>query len=103
MNPQDRWHECLRLQGNAEIQWLRLCGYPPDNIPQLVEERRNFRADTVRRYNDLPHDKTRDRKQMERRIRSLTRRLGNSHGWGPFAFNPEQHGWMARRKVYYEE
>ncbi|KAJ8095934.1 hypothetical protein PM082_015155 [Marasmius tenuissimus] len=52
MNNQIPWHECLRLQGQREQQWLTLCGFALDQIPHLVEERCQFQADTIKRYSN---------------------------------------------------
>ncbi|KAK1217081.1 hypothetical protein PQX77_020265 [Marasmius sp. AFHP31] len=75
MNNDIPWHECLRLQGKREEQWLRLCGYAPDQIPGLVEERRKFRAATITRYTGRLIERCAYRDRMLRLIRSYSRDL----------------------------
>ncbi|KAJ8091792.1 hypothetical protein PM082_021027 [Marasmius tenuissimus] len=75
MNVQDEWHQCLRLQGNAEKQWLSLRGYPADLIPFLVEDRRVFRTNTVKRYHETLVSRAATRDYMCKTARKYTRRL----------------------------
>ncbi|KAJ8092615.1 hypothetical protein PM082_006940 [Marasmius tenuissimus] len=75
MNAQNQWHECLRLQGKAEAQWLRLCGYPAEDIPALVEERRVFRQYTIKRYGRMIDTRVEFRDKMCRRARSCAQKL----------------------------
>ncbi|KAK1218218.1 hypothetical protein PQX77_019102 [Marasmius sp. AFHP31] len=73
MNHQIPWHECLRLQGQREQQWLRLRGFALDQIPHLVDERRQFRAQTLERYSDRLTERRQYRDRMFRLIRSYSR------------------------------
>ncbi|KAJ8093367.1 hypothetical protein PM082_020224 [Marasmius tenuissimus] len=63
MNVPAPWLECLRLQGRAESQWLRLRGYAPELVPRLIEERAQFRVETVDRWSQMILDEAQLRNQ----------------------------------------
>ncbi|KAK1227510.1 hypothetical protein PQX77_009486 [Marasmius sp. AFHP31] len=96
MNNQTPWHECLRLQGKREEQWLKLRGYAPDEIPQLVEERRQFREYTIERYSGRLIERCQHRDRMFRLIRSYSRDLDTSSQYGRRKLN------QLRGKAYCE-
>ncbi|KAK1218524.1 hypothetical protein PQX77_011590 [Marasmius sp. AFHP31] len=77
MNIQQPWLNCLRLQGRAETQWLSLHGYPPEEIPNLVESRWKFRKETIQRYHRMISEKVAFRELMEKRVRQYERKLAN--------------------------
>ncbi|KAK1216066.1 hypothetical protein PQX77_021316 [Marasmius sp. AFHP31] len=102
MNVQDEWHQCLRLQGRAEQQWLRIRGYPEDRIARLVEDRCTFRAETIERYHRMLINKAATRDYMCKTARKYTRRLEDRSYYTRPRRTPELVEEWTRLKAKYE-
>ncbi|KAL0566540.1 hypothetical protein V5O48_015474 [Marasmius crinis-equi] len=78
-NPlQPFYHEktrCLRLQHLAERRWLLLRGCPESSLDEIIEARREFRAETLNRYENRLDEELEKRQRASKRVRRFERLL----------------------------